>query len=104
MGETATTSGIPAAVAAIRECGYAIWAGDSVPAAFRARFDVQRIPVAGVRSVRVWGIQVDDERELPGRERTQIPDEELWEVNLVALDGSRYEVESRLLVPAPGPA
>ena len=45
--------------------------------------------------------QVDDERALPGHERTQIPDEELWELNLVALDGSCYEVESRLLVAAP---
>jgi len=71
-----------------------------VPAAFRAKFDQQRIPVHSIRSVRVWGLQVDDERELPGHERTQIPDEQLWEVNLVALDGSRYEVESRLLVAA----
>ena len=45
---------------------------------------------------------VVDERELPGHERTMIPDEELWEVNLVARDGSCYEVESRLLKAAPG--
>jgi hypothetical protein len=102
MGDTTAMSGMPAAVTAIRDCGYAIWAGDGVPASFRARFDPHRIPVSGIRSVRVWGLQVDDERELPGHERTQIPDEELWELNLVALDGSRYEVESRLLVAAPG--
>jgi len=102
MGETLAPSGIPAAVAAIRDCGFAIWAGDDVAAGFRAKFDPHRIPVSGIRSVRVWGLQVDDERELPGHERTQIPDEELWEVNLVALDGTRYEVESRLLVAAPG--
>jgi hypothetical protein len=53
--------------------------------------------VAGVRHVRIWGLQVDDERELPGLERTQIPDEEVWEVNLEALDGSKFEVDSRLL-------
>jgi hypothetical protein len=51
--------------------------------------------------VRVWGLQVDDERELPGLERTMIADEDLWEINLVAKDGSCYEVESRLLVAAP---
>jgi hypothetical protein len=100
MGDTKAPSGMPEAVAAIRDCGYATWSGDDVPAAFRAKFDQHRIPVHSIRSVRVWGLQVDDERELPGHERTQIPDEQLWEVNLVALDGSRYEVESRLLVAA----
>jgi hypothetical protein len=102
MVETMVQALMPAAVLAIRECGHATWAADAkVRPEFRARFDAARIPVAGIRNVRVWGLQVDDERELPGRERTQIPDEELWEVNLVALDGSRYEVESRLLVAAP---
>lgn len=102
MKDETAPSDMPAAVAAIRECGYAIWAGEGVAADFRAKFNRRRIPVSGIRSVRVWGLQVDDERELPGHERTQIPDEQLWEVNLVALDGSRYEVEARLLVAAPG--
>jgi hypothetical protein len=102
MVETQVQAMMPAAVQAIRECGHATWAADAhVRPDFRARFDTARIPVAGIRNIRMWGLQVDDERELPGRERTQIPDEELWEVNLVALDGSRYEVESRLLVAAP---
>ena len=101
MGDMATTTGMPAAVEAIRDCGYAIWAGDSVPASFRAKFDPHRIPVKDIRSVRIWGLQVDDEREWLGHERTQIPDEELWELNLVALDGSCYEFESQLLVAAP---
>ena len=101
MGNQDAMSGMPAAVAAIRDCGYAIWTGDDVPANFRGKFDPRRIPVSGIRSVRVWGLQVDDERELPGHERTHIPDEELWELNLVALDGSCYEVEARLLVAAP---
>ena len=92
---------LPAAVAAIVECGYAIWASEDVDKALRARFDGDRIPVAGVRNVRVWGLQVDDERELPGHERTQIPDEEIWEINLESADGSHYEVDSRLLKPAP---
>ena len=91
---------MPADVAEIAECGYAIWAKDDVDANLRARFDGDRIPVAGVRHVRIWGLQVDDERELPGLERTQIPDEEVWEVNLQALDGSKFEVDSRLLKPA----
>ncbi len=91
---------MPAEVAEIAECGYAIWARDDVDANLRARFDSARIPVAGVRHVRIWGLQVDDERELPGLERTQIPDEEVWEVNLEALDGSKFEVDSRLLKAA----
>ena len=94
------TAKMPERVAAIVECGFAMWASDEVDPAFRARFDAERIPVTGVRNVRVWGIQVDDERELPGHERTQIPDDEIWEVNLVALDGGHYEVDSRLLQPA----
>ena len=93
---------MPPELAAIVESGYAIWATDTIDAEVRARFDSERIPVAGVRQVRVWGVQVDDERELPGLERTQIPDEELWEVNLVATNGSKYEFDSTLLKPAPG--
>lgn len=88
---------MPQEVAEIADCGYAIWARDDVDANLRARFDNERIPVVGVRHVRIWGLQVDDERELPGLERTQIPDEEVWEVNLEALDGSKFEVDSRLL-------
>ncbi len=92
---------MPPEVAEIVECGCAIWASDDVDDKLRARFDADRIPVAGVRHVRIWGLQVDDERALPGRERTQIPDEEVWEINLEALDGSKYEVDSRLLKAAP---
>jgi hypothetical protein len=92
---------MPAELAAIVECGYATWASDSIDPEVRARFDSERIPVAGVRQVRVWGVQVDDERELPGLERTQIPDEELWEVNLVGKNGSKYEFDSTLLKAAP---
>ncbi len=69
---------------------------------FKSKFDERRIPVKGIRQVRIWGLQVDDERELPGLERTNIPDEENWEINLVAKDGSGYAVESRLLVAARG--
>ncbi len=93
---------MPDSVLAIVDRGYAIWADpDSIDDAMRERFDAERIPVAGVRQVRVWGIQVDDERELPGHERTQIPDEEIWEVNLVAKNGSKYEIASALLKAAP---
>ena len=95
-----TEKAMPPEVAAIVERGYAIWSSEELGVAFRQKFDPRRIPVRGVRQVRVWGLQVDDERELPGLERTSIPDEEIWEINLEASDGSRYEVESRLLVPA----
>lgn len=88
---------MPEHVAAIAACGYAIWASDDVDPKLRERFDARRIPVAGIRNVRVWGLQVDDERELPGRERTQIPDEELWEINLEATNGSHYEIDSKKL-------
>ncbi len=92
---------MPQHVAAIAACGYAIWASDDVNPDLRARFDGQRIRVAGVRNVRIWGLQVDDERELPGHERTTIPDEETWEINLEAKDGSHFEFSSTLLRAAP---
>ena len=91
---------MPDHVAAIAACGYATWATNDVDPALRARFDGARIPVTGVRNVRVWGLQVDDERELPGRERTQIPDDEIWEINLEAKNGSHYEIDSRMLKAA----
>ena len=100
MADDKDTVQIPARVAAIAGCGFALWADEGVNAALRARFPEGPIKVAGVRHVRVWGIQVDDERELPGLERTQIPDEDIWEINLEAADGSHFEVDSRLLRPA----
>lgn len=93
---------MPDHVAAIVSCGFAAWADKAaVDPKLRARFDSVKIPVVGVRNERVWGLQVDDERELPGHERTSIPDEELWQVVLVATDGSHYEVNSELVEPAP---
>lgn len=100
MNDAKKDTAMPVDVAAIVECGYATWASDDVDAALRAKFDDERIPVAGVRHVRVWGLQVDDERALPGRERTQIQDEDIWEVNLEASNGSHYEIDARLLKPA----
>jgi len=94
------TPKMPEHVAAIAACGYASWASDDIDPMFRERFVADRIPVTGIRNVRVWGLQVDDERELPGRERTQIPDEELWEINLEARNGSHYEVDSKKLKAA----
>lgn len=90
----------PESVAAIVDCGFATWADDDIDAKLRERFDANLIPVVGVRHIRVWGLQVDDERELPGLERTQIPDEEIWEIKLAAKDGSKYEIDSRKLKPA----
>ena len=88
---------MPEHVASIVARGFATWADDDIDSALRTRFDEERIPVTGVRNVRIWGLQVDDERELPGLERTQIPDEEIWEINLEAKDGSHYEFDSRKL-------
>ena len=97
MTNTKSTQNMPDNVAAIVAAGYATWANEDGDAAFRDRFDAKRIPVTGVRNVRVWGLQVDDERELPGLERTNMPDDEIWEINLEAVDGSHYEVDSRML-------
>ena len=101
MSERNAVMPMPPEVMAIRDCGYARWASPEVAGAIRDKFAADRIPVRGVRHVRIWGIQVDDERELPGHERTQIPDEDLWQIELEALDGSHFEVNSQLLVAAP---
>lgn len=92
---------LPEHVAAIKARGYAAWTNKSLGPEFTGLFDDARIPVAGVRHVRQWGLEVDDEREIVGHERTSIPDEELWEVVLRAKDGSTYEVNSAFLAPAP---
>jgi hypothetical protein len=91
---------MPPPVQAIADAGFATWASTEIDPTLKGRFADDRIPVAGIRHVRIWGLQVDDERELPGHERTRIPDEEVWEINLVAIDGGHYEVDSRLLQPA----
>ena len=95
------TTNLPDEVAAIGRCGYVVFTDESLPAEFRERFDAGRIPVTAIRHVRQWGLQVDDEFEFQGHERTMIPDEELWEVSIRARDGSTYEVNAPLLRPAP---
>jgi hypothetical protein len=93
---------LPEKITAIKESNFVIWSTvNDLSAQFMQHFDDLRIPVVGIRHVRQWGVQVDDERELPGHERTSIEDEELWEIVLEAKDGSSYEVNSRFVVPAP---
>ena len=92
---------LPEAVAAIKARGFAVWKKNDLGAEFMALFDESQIPVVGLRHVRQWGIQVDDEREILGHERTSVSDEELWEIVLEAKDGSTYEVHSTFLAPAP---
>jgi hypothetical protein len=93
---------LPEKVAAIKECNYVTWSTDNdLSPDFKQHFDDVRIPVIGIRHVRQWGVQVDDERELPGHERTSIDDQELWEIVLQAKDGSKYEVNSKFVEPAP---
>lgn len=96
-----TKQDLPERMAAIRERGYVVWAEHGPSPEFKARFPEQPIKVGEIRHVRVWGLQVDDERALPGHERTSIPDEDLWQVELVAGDGSKYEVNGNLVVAAP---
>jgi hypothetical protein len=99
--DTSEPNNIPDAVATIRARGYVVWADERLSPEFRSKFASDRIPVVSVRHVRLWGIQVDDEMEILGHERTAIPDEELWEVLLRATDGTVYEVNFELVVPAP---
>ncbi len=93
-------SALPEKIAAIKECGFVTWNPQNSPPGYAGRFDESRIPVKGVRHVRQWGIQVDDERAVLGRERTSVADQELWQVVLTAKDGSSFEVNSELVVPA----
>ena len=100
---SATQPQLPAELVALQDCGFVRWASAATPPAeVRQRFDEARIPVAGIRHVRQWGLQVDDERELMGHERTTVADEELWQVVLRAKDGSIYEVNASLVVAATG--
>ena len=70
-----STTKLPDELIPLQECGFASWTSNETPAAdFRQRFDDKRIPVLGIRHVRQWGIQVDDERELMGREPTSVAD------------------------------
>ena len=91
---------MPPEVTAIRDSGFAVWATDDVAKGLRGNFVTGRIPVKNIRHVRVWGLQVDDERALPGLERTMIPDEDIWEITLESKDGKLYAFDSRLLRPA----
>ena len=54
MTERESKAAMPDAVAAIADCGYATWAGEDVDSKLREKFDAERIPVVGVRHVRVW--------------------------------------------------
>ncbi len=92
---------LPERIAAIKECSFVIWSTENnLSPQFMQHFDDDRIPVAGIRHVRQWDVQVDDESEIPGYEKTSIEDEELWEIVLEAKDGSNYEVNSRFVIPA----
>ena len=53
MTDQKPNSNMPPNVAAIVASGFATWAGDDVDTVLRDRFDAERIPVAGVRNVRV---------------------------------------------------
>lgn len=95
---------MPESVVRIDQVGFVNWSDESgLSSDFKQRFDATRIPVLGVRHVRIWGLQVDDEKELPGHERTSIADEDLWEIILKARDGSQYEVNSKFVVAAEAP-
>jgi len=96
-----TAQDLPEHVSVIKQRGYVVWAAEGPSPELKASFPEQHIKVGGIRQVRVWGLQVDDERELPGHERTSIPDEELWQVQLVSADGSTFEVNAAWVEAAP---
>ena len=87
----------------LRQWGFAIWATPATPpSGFRTHFEEVRIPVVGIRHVRQWGFQMDDERALMRHERTSVADEELWQVVLQAKDGATYEMNASWVVAVPG--
>ena len=93
---------LPEDIVKINQSGFVIWSGDNdLSTQFKQQFDATRIPVMGIRKVQVWGLQVDDERELPGLERTSVAGEDLWELVLEAKDGSRYNIDSKFVIAAP---
>lgn len=95
-----TSRKLPEKLAEIERSGFAVFNDRGAALDIASRCTGDRIRVAGIRHLRIWGIQVDDERELPGLERTAIDDEENWQVILVADDGSHYEVNSDFVDPA----
>ncbi len=96
-----TEQKLPERMQAIRERGYVVWTGEGPSAAIKAKFPELPIKAGEIRHLRVWGLQVDDERALPGHERTSIPDEDLWQVELIASDGSKYEINANFVEAAP---
>ena len=93
---------LPDAISAIKERGYVTWStAEGLSSDFKQNFDAERIPVVGIRHVRLWDVQVDDEREIDGHERTSVPGEELWDIILKAKDGSNYEVNAKFVIPIP---
>jgi hypothetical protein len=96
MADNEILTVVPPIVSAMARSGFATWANDEVDHALKSKFDADRIPVAGVRYVRVWGNHAG---QRPNLTQGALPDEEIWEVNLVSTSGSIHEVDSRLLIP-----
>lgn len=96
MADNETLTVVPAAVGAMAKSGFATWANDDVGHALKSKFDADRIPVAGVRHVRVWGNHAG---RAPNLAQGALPDDEIWEVNLISTSGSIHVVDSRLLMP-----
>lgn len=99
--QAVTEQTLPKRLLEIRARGYVVWSRYGPSPELKAKFPEPPIKVGNIRHLRVWGLQVDDERALPGHERTEIPDEDLWQVELLADDGSRYEVNAAFVEPAP---
>lgn len=100
--EMHTTHALSPEIAAIKKRGRVVWSEPGSDSPLKAHFGDEPIPVLDIRRPRIWGIQINDERELEGHERSSIPDEERWQIKLQAKDGSTYEVNSALVRPAPG--
>ena len=84
---------LPEKVAAIAKRGFVMWKGETLKPEFRAHFDPNQIPVVGIRHVRVWDIQVDDERALQTR---AILDSERGSVGNTPTSEGRHDVRSGL--------
>ena len=88
-----TQRNLPERIQAIEDCGYAAWDGEGPDPEFRSCFDETRIPVGGTRHIRVWGLDGD----YPDDCHISIQDEKLWQVEIIAKDGSRHEVNASLV-------
>ncbi len=88
---------LPELIQAIEDHRCVNWADDGPEAQFREYFDETRIPVAGTRHIRIWGLDAYDDSSMPRGENFSFPVEKLGQIELIAKDGSRHEVNASMV-------